>query len=75
MPRSEIVDLFFAWVALRHIELADADLPANVEIFEILFTYIVRRIDMVGLVSLNLRKESDLGVKVERSRGCRGSYE
>src|SRR5271170_1196755 len=72
---GEIVDLFLAWVTLCHIELADANLSSNIEIFEILFAYIVRRIDMVGLVSLNLGKESNLRVKVKRSRGCRRRYE
>ena len=72
---GEIVNLFLAWVALCHIELADTDLSSNVEIFEILFTHVIRRIDMVGLVSLNLGKESNLRIKVEGSRGRRRRYE
>jgi hypothetical protein len=53
--------------------VADVDSSANVEALHLHFTGAVRRIDVVELLSLDLRKEADLRVKVNRGRGRTGA--
>src|SRR5580704_19465085 len=70
MPRAEIEDLFLFRISLRQIELTDTDLSSDIKALEVLFTDIIRSVDMVGLASLNLREEPNLWIEVKRR--CRG---